>query len=75
MGPLHVPCHGFPRAVVALDVQPPANPVLLNSSFASAFSLTLPGPFWPRRADIPGVPSEFLLALMSLLAVLLVYSQ
>lgn len=75
MGPLHVPCHGFPRVVVALDVQPPANPVLPNSPFASAFSLTVLGPFWPRRADIPGVPSEFLLALMSLLAVLLVYSQ
>lgn len=60
MGPLHVPCHGFPRAVVALVVQPPANPVLPNSPFAFALGLTLAAPFWPLRADIPCVPSEFL---------------
>lgn len=75
MDPVHVPCHGFPRAAVALDVQPPANPVLPNTPFGSAFSLTLLGPFWPLRADIPGVPSEFLLALMSLHAVLLICSH
>lgn len=79
MGPLHIPCHGFPRAVEALVVQPPAKPVLPNSPFAFAFSLTLPAPFWPLRADILGVPSGFLHArekngVMSLLGVLLVYS-
>lgn len=34
------------------------------SQTASAFSVSLPGPFWPLRADIPGVPSEFLLAVL-----------
>lgn len=75
LGPQHVPCHAFPRAVVALDVQPAADPLLPNSPFASACSLSLLGPLWLLRADIPGVPSEFLLALMSLLPVLLLHSH
>lgn len=55
MGPPHVPCHGFPRAVVALVVQPPANPVLPNNPCAFPFSLTLLAALWPLRADIPAV--------------------
>lgn len=78
MGPLHVLSHGFPRAAEALVVQPPANPVLPSSPFAFVFSLTLLAPVRSLRADIPGVPTEFLCAtkensVTSLLGILLVY--